>query len=70
MLTDDNLTEIFAQAWHEGRITSLERQQLRNLLLACSLNLEDEMLVNRLLYAIRRGWLTVKEYDRSLQRQL
>ncbi len=55
------ISEIFCKIWRSGKITYLERWGLMSALLKDSLT-EDEMdAINRLLHAVRRGWLRVEE---------
>lgn len=56
---EENLNEIFAQAWFSGRISFIHQQRLKVALVSNSLNFEEKMLVNRLFYAVRRGWIRV-----------
>ena len=53
------LLEIFAQATASGRITLADRYGLMAAVLDNSLSEEEQRMVNRLLYAIRRGWLEI-----------
>jgi hypothetical protein len=55
------ISEIFCQIWRSGKITYLERWGLMSALLKDSLT-EDEMdAINRLLHAVRRGWLRIEQ---------
>lgn len=54
-----DLTERFGAIWHRRFITRRDRQELMWALLDDPLTSEDRVLIDRLLYAIRRGWLTI-----------
>ena len=56
---EDNLTDLFAQAWFSGKLTAIEQHHLQVALLNNALSREDALLVHRLFYAVRRGWLKV-----------
>ncbi|MCT7951260.1 hypothetical protein NG798_15780 [Ancylothrix sp. C2] len=51
------LSQICLEVWQTGQINKLHRQQIKTALLADSLNHQDYRLIDRLLYAVRRGWL-------------
>ncbi len=51
--------EMFARVWKVGTITRHERTRLAALLLQESISLEERASIDRLLHAIRRGWLQV-----------
>ncbi|TVR11115.1 MAG: hypothetical protein EA395_08155 [Phormidium sp. GEM2.Bin31] len=55
------LSELAARVWHSGQISSQDRQVLRSLFLNHLLSEEDIAAVDRLLHAIRRGWITMLE---------
>lgn len=55
------LSELAAQVWNSGKISSQDRQFLRSLFTE-HLPSEDEIAaVDRLLHAIRRGWIEMLE---------
>lgn len=56
-----NLTELFSQVYAVGRVTHSDRQILRYALLEGALSEEDRNLIDRLVYAVRRGWLKMTE---------
>ncbi|USR90265.1 hypothetical protein NEA10_15635 [Phormidium yuhuli AB48] len=56
-----SLSELAAQVWNSGKISSQERQVLRSLFLNHLLSDEEIAAIDRLLHAIRRGWITVLE---------
>jgi hypothetical protein len=53
------LTELCFQVWETGYLQKNHRQTLKSALLAEHLSPQDQRLINRLLYAVRRGWLSV-----------
>ncbi len=55
------LSQICFEVWQTGQINKLHRQQIKTALLADSLNVQDYRLINRLLYAVRRGWLELAD---------
>ncbi|MCT7974153.1 hypothetical protein [Laspinema olomoucense] len=56
---EDNLTDLFAQAWFSGKLSAIEQHTLEIALLNNALSRDDALLVHRLFYAVRRGWLKV-----------
>lgn len=54
-----NLIDLCYQVWETGSINQAHRQQLKLALLAESLSEYDQIIINRMLYAVRRGWLKV-----------
>lgn len=56
---ESTIAELFAQVIQKGNITLKERYVLRTALLNNSLCQEEEILINRLLHAVRRGRLQV-----------
>ncbi len=55
------LAEVFFQVYQQGRIDRNHRQHLRATLLKEQVSEEEQTAINRLLYAVRRGWLQVAE---------
>ncbi|GAB4305975.1 MAG TPA: hypothetical protein IGS52_04250 [Oscillatoriaceae cyanobacterium M33_DOE_052] len=51
------ISEIFYQIWHSGQITYHHRWGLMSALMQDSLNQEEREAIDRLLHAVRRGWL-------------
>jgi hypothetical protein len=51
------VTEIFSHIYSMGTITQRDRQFLQQALLEESLSEEEITLIDRLVYAVRRGWL-------------
>jgi len=55
------IAELVFQVCRSGKVTRNHRQQLRSILLQDALSEEDYSAIDRLLYAIRRGWLQLGE---------
>lgn len=55
------LAEVFFQVYQQGKIEQSHRQHLRAILLNEHISEEEQTAINRLLYAVRRGWLQVAE---------
>ena len=53
------VAELVFQVCRTGRINYNHRQLLRSFLLQDNLSEEDHTAIDRLLYAVRRGWLQV-----------
>ncbi|MDF0556338.1 hypothetical protein [Kamptonema sp. UHCC 0994] len=59
LLPQFTIAELVFQVYHSGLLTLTHRQQLRNAILEQALTEEDQTAINRLLHAVRRGWLKV-----------
>lgn len=51
------LEELFGQVMFSSVVTRRDRQHLRAALLAGSLTEDEQAIINRLLYNVRRGWV-------------
>ena len=51
------ISEIAVRVWHSGRLTLSERQALKTVLLEHQISEEDRAAIDRLLHAVRRGWI-------------
>ncbi|MCL2927459.1 MAG: hypothetical protein O4751_16265 [Trichodesmium sp. St2_bin6] len=51
------ITELVFQVYRSGILTQDQRKQLKDLFLYHNLTEEDTTAINRLIHAIRRGWL-------------
>lgn len=58
-LLESAITELFAQVLEKGQLNLKDRYILMTALLNNSLCREEEILINRLLHAVRRGRLQV-----------
>ncbi|MEG3977187.1 MULTISPECIES: hypothetical protein [unclassified Microcoleus] len=59
LLTQSSIAELVFQVYHSGLLTPTHRRQLQTALLNDRLTEEDQTAINRLLHAVRRGWLKV-----------
>ena|GEM_PF-740603 len=59
LLPQFTIAELVFQVYHSGLLTPTHRQQLKTALLNDCLTEEDQTAINRLLHAVRRGWLKV-----------
>ncbi|MEG3938016.1 MULTISPECIES: hypothetical protein [unclassified Microcoleus] len=59
LLTQSSIAELVFQVYHSGLLTPTHRLQLQTALLNDRLTEEDQTAINRLLHAVRRGWLKV-----------
>jgi hypothetical protein len=57
------LIEIFNRITKSGQVTPTDRNGLKEAMLVYSLSSDEEHLVNRLYYAMRRGWLTMIDHE-------
>ncbi|MDC0832827.1 hypothetical protein AY599_16000 [Leptolyngbya valderiana BDU 20041] len=55
-----SVAELFFQAWSSGRLTENGRYGLRDAFLNGQLHPDDLTAVNRLVHAVRRGWLAME----------
>ncbi|WP_199248397.1 hypothetical protein [[Phormidium] sp. ETS-05] len=53
------MAKIFCQIYRYGYIDNKKRQHLQSLLLKESLSEEEKILLDRILYAVRQGWVTI-----------
>ncbi|MDY6936235.1 MAG: hypothetical protein SWY16_01105 [Cyanobacteriota bacterium] len=53
-------SDVFFQIWCSGRITKDHRSELKSAFLRDRLGEEDKAAVDRMLHAIRRGWLLLE----------
>lgn len=53
------MAELVFQACHTGVLTPENRKQLQSVLLQPFVSEEERSAIDRLLYAIRRGWLSL-----------
>ncbi|WP_246259934.1 hypothetical protein [Oxynema aestuarii] len=56
-LYNPNITELFSQVYAVRKITGRDRQFLKSAILHHPLTPEEMHLIDRLVYAVRRGWL-------------
>lgn len=58
-LLESRIAELFAKTIQNGQITLADRYIIMTAILSNSLCPEEEVLINRLLHAVRRGMLKV-----------
>lgn len=56
-----NIAELFFQVYRYGSLNRDHRQQLKFILLKESISEEEQTAIDRLLYAVRRGWLKISD---------
>lgn len=54
-----SIDELFAQIWQSGYVNSHAKRVLQTMLLEQSYTQDEQATIDRLLYAVRRGWLKV-----------
>ena len=59
LLHQSPVAEVFGQVWKTGCLTRVEREWLKNALLQTALSAEDTAAIDRLIHAVRRGWLKI-----------
>lgn len=55
------ISEIFYQIWQTGHITPRHRWGLMSALMQDSLTQDERDAIDRLLHAVRRGWLRLED---------
>ncbi len=55
-----SVDDLFAQIWQSGYVSLHARHVLRSLLLEEAYTQDEQATIDRLLYAVRRGWLKVQ----------
>ncbi|GAB4295643.1 MAG: hypothetical protein Fur0025_32860 [Oscillatoriaceae cyanobacterium] len=53
------IAEIFGKVWRNGGLTQNDRHYLRFTLLGEHLSDEERATIDRMLHAVRRGWLQI-----------
>lgn len=53
------IAELFYQVCQAGHLTRSDRQQIMSAFLSDALTDEEKAAINRLVHAVRRGWLKV-----------
>jgi len=56
-----SLEELFGQVMFSNVVTPRDRQQLKAALLRETLSEDEQAIINRLLYNVRRGWVRLVE---------
>lgn len=55
------LEELFGQIMFSSVVTRQDRQQLRAAILGGPLSEDEQAIINRLLYNVRRGWVRLAD---------
>lgn len=50
---------VFSGVWDAGKVTTEDRQELRSALLFGALTHDDHMAIDRVVHAVKRGWLSL-----------
>ncbi len=58
--SQNSVDDLFAQIWQSGYVSLHARHVLRTLLLEEDYTQDEQATIDRLLYAVRRGWLKVQ----------
>ncbi|WP_234488928.1 hypothetical protein [Oxynema sp. CENA135] len=61
LLPQSQIAELFFQVYRYGQITKEQRQFLKMFLLQETLPYEERTAIDRMIYAVRRGWLKIAE---------
>jgi len=62
ILPHSEITELFLSVWQHNKMTEANRQRVNFALLSYQqLNESDYRLINRLLHAIKRGWIKMTD---------
>ena len=56
-----SLEELFGQVMFSNVVTQVDRQQLKAAILKETLSEDEQAIINRLLYNVRRGWVKLVE---------
>lgn len=54
-----HLSKLFSKVWRQGGLTTGDRQGIMFTLLKNSLSQEELYTIDRILHAVRRGWLQI-----------
>lgn len=57
-LYKDMLADLFSRVWESRCLTVGDRWSLARAILSASLDSEDLAAIDRIIHAVRRGWLT------------
>ncbi len=55
-----SIEELFGQVWQTGSINRQHQRRLKRALLDRNMNPDERAAVDRMLHAVRRGWLKLK----------
>ena len=57
----NSVAEVFSEVWDSGAITRHEREELQSALLKGDLTHDDHAAIDRLVHAVKRGWLSLED---------
>ena len=57
--SNNSIAEVFSEVWDSGEITRHERKELQSGLLKGDLSNDDYAAIDRLVHAVKRGWLSL-----------
>jgi len=61
-ITEYTISELYLNIWKSGMIDQTQLQQIQYTINSQTLNSSDnQKILSRLLYAVRRGWLSVTD---------
>ncbi|NER37815.1 MAG: hypothetical protein F6J93_28300 [Oscillatoria sp. SIO1A7] len=59
LLPQNSVAEVFGQVWKSGGMSAADRECLMSAFLEESLSEEDYATIDRMIHAVRRGWLQI-----------
>ncbi len=59
--SNNSVAEVFSEVWDSGEITQHERKELQSALLKGDLTNDDYAAIDRLVHAVKRGWLSLED---------
>ena len=60
-MDSNSVSAVFSEVWDSGTITRSERRELRTALLYGNLSSDDHAAIDRLIHAVKQGWLSLSE---------
>ncbi len=55
---DADVASVFSEVWDSGKVTSNNRKEIQSALLCGGLTHDDHMAIDRMVHAVKRGWLS------------
>lgn len=59
LLSNSSVAEIFSKTWYEGKIMPCDREGLMWAFLCDEIEEEEHAAIDRMLYAVKRGWIVI-----------
>ncbi|MEM6501694.1 MAG: hypothetical protein AAF685_07635 [Cyanobacteria bacterium P01_C01_bin.89] len=56
---DADVASTFSEVWDSGKVTNRNRQEIKSALLCGGLTHDDHMAIDRMVHAVKRGWLSL-----------